>query len=42
MDVIKNSRVINRPRCIGWQADNDNRNEFLNSKTGRALFADEE
>jgi hypothetical protein len=25
----------------GWRA-NDGRNEFYNSKTGRALFADEE
>jgi len=27
---------------VGKEADDGNRNEFLNSKTGRALYSDEE
>jgi hypothetical protein len=27
---------------MNWEADGDTRNEFLNSKPGRALYADEE
>lgn len=42
MDVTRNSRITYGQRCVEWHADNDIRNEFLNSKTGRALFADEE
>jgi len=42
MDIDENSRDMAGHWCMGKQANSGNRNEFLNSKTGRALYGDEE
>jgi hypothetical protein len=42
MGIDENNRDTKGHWSLGKQADNEYRNEFLNSKTGRAMYSDEE